>query len=79
VKGPALGVNSAIQKSGSVDLGSGGRPKPLPREFKPMLASPWTEPPEGADWIFEVKWDRLYTRVVSSLDQLLLAVGLKAA
>jgi bifunctional non-homologous end joining protein LigD len=22
-----------------------------------MLASPWTEPPEGPDWIFEVKWD----------------------
>jgi len=22
-----------------------------------MLASPWTEPPEGSDWIFEVKWD----------------------
>ena len=57
VRGPALGVNSAIQKSGSVDLGSGGRPKPLPREFKPMLASPWTEPPEGPDWIFEVKFD----------------------
>ena len=45
------------KSTGSVDLGSGGRPKPLPREFKPMLASPWTEPPEGPDWIFEVKWD----------------------
>jgi bifunctional non-homologous end joining protein LigD len=22
-----------------------------------MLASPWTEPPDGPDWIFEVKWD----------------------
>jgi bifunctional non-homologous end joining protein LigD len=50
--------NSRKIKSGSpVDLGSEGRPKPLPREFKPMLASPSSEPPEGPDWINEVKWD----------------------
>ena len=22
-----------------------------------MLASPWSEPPEGPNWIREVKWD----------------------
>ena len=22
-----------------------------------MLASPWSEPPEGPDWIAEIKWD----------------------
>jgi ATP-dependent DNA ligase len=41
----------------AVNLGSEGMPKPLPREFKPMLVSPWTESPEGPDWICEVKWD----------------------
>ena len=41
----------------AIDLGSEGTQKPLPREFKPMLASPWSEPPEGPEWIQEVKWD----------------------
>jgi bifunctional non-homologous end joining protein LigD len=50
--------NSRKKKSRSaIDLGSDGTPKPLPREFKPMLASPWIEPPEGPAWFFEVKWD----------------------
>jgi bifunctional non-homologous end joining protein LigD len=42
-------------------------PKPLPREFKPMLARPWTEPPEGPDWIFEVKWD--WYRAIAIIEQ----------
>jgi ATP-dependent DNA ligase len=40
-----------------IDLGGEGTPKPLPREFRPMLASPWSEPPGGPNWIREVKWD----------------------
>lgn len=32
-------------------------PFPPAGEFKPMLASPSSEPPEGPDWINEVKWD----------------------
>jgi bifunctional non-homologous end joining protein LigD len=66
------------KSTGSVDLGSGGRPKPLPREFKPMLASPWTEPPEGPDWIFEVKWDgyRAIAIIEQSKVQLLSRNGL---
>jgi bifunctional non-homologous end joining protein LigD len=45
------------KSSRPVDVGSAGTPRPLPREFKPMLANPWIEPPDGPDWIFEVKWD----------------------
>jgi bifunctional non-homologous end joining protein LigD len=43
-----------------------------------MLASPWTEPPEGPDWIFEVKWDgyRAIAIIEQSKVQLLSRNGL---
>ena len=43
-----------------------------------MLASLWTEPPEGRDWIFEVKWDgyRAIAIIEQSKVQLLSRNGL---
>ena len=35
----------------------GARKKPMPDWFEPMSASLVKHPPEGDDWIFEVKWD----------------------
>ena len=45
------------QKRNSIDFDSKGQSEPLPREFSPMLASSGVEPPEGPDWLLEVKWD----------------------
>ena len=35
----------------------GAKAKPLPRSFKPQLASPVDEPPKGKDWLHEIKFD----------------------
>jgi bifunctional non-homologous end joining protein LigD len=53
----------------------------MPRNVKPMLATPKAEPFDNPNWIFEIKWDgyraiaevdksgaRLYSRNTLSLD-----------
>ncbi len=35
----------------------GAKPAPLPKSFKPQLASPVDEPPKGKDWLHEIKFD----------------------
>lgn len=34
-----------------------GTPAKMPKKIVPMLAQLATEPPRGADWMFELKWD----------------------
>ncbi|MDX2148363.1 MAG: DNA ligase D [Planctomycetota bacterium] len=36
---------------------SGARAAPMPRSFKPQLAAPCGSPPEGEEWLHEVKFD----------------------
>lgn len=40
--------------------------EPLPRELAPMLATLGPLPPDGAGWVFEVKWDGI--RTIASFD-----------
>jgi DNA ligase D len=35
----------------------GARPAPLPRSFRPQLASAAARPPEGEEWLHEIKFD----------------------
>ena len=34
-----------------------GSPAKMPKKIVPMLAQLATEPPRGADWMYELKWD----------------------
>ena len=44
----------------------GARKKPLPRTFKPQLASPVSSPPEGDGWLHEIKLDGYRTIAIFS-------------
>jgi bifunctional non-homologous end joining protein LigD len=35
----------------------GARRAPMPTAIHPMLATPWEEPFDSDDWLFEIKWD----------------------
>ncbi len=46
-------------REGAVDAAAipGARAAPMPREIVPMLATLSDSLPEGAEWVYEVKWD----------------------
>ena len=35
----------------------GAKEAPMPGNVQPMLASPADHPPEGSNWVYEIKWD----------------------
>ncbi|MGC1161234.1 MAG: DNA polymerase ligase N-terminal domain-containing protein, partial [Candidatus Sulfotelmatobacter sp.] len=49
--GAALSASSAVK---SLD---GAFKRPMPTAIHPMLATPVDEPFDGAEWLFEIKWD----------------------
>ncbi|MGA9785018.1 MAG: non-homologous end-joining DNA ligase, partial [Candidatus Sulfotelmatobacter sp.] len=49
--GAALSASSAVK---SLD---GAFKRPMPTTIHPMLATPVDEPFDGAEWLFEIKWD----------------------
>ena len=51
---PGPAKKPALLKPGAL---KGAKPGPLPTSFKPQLASPVSEPPEGKDWVHEIKFD----------------------
>ena len=44
----------AVLKPGAL---KGAKAAPLPKSFKPQLASPVDEPPKGKEWLHEIKFD----------------------
>jgi bifunctional non-homologous end joining protein LigD len=53
-KGAAL---SAVSASSAVKSPDGAVKRPMPTTIHPMLATPVDEPFDGAEWLFEIKWD----------------------
>jgi len=56
-KYPASPVPPVVKGSSSPALSSGAVKRPMPTAIHPMLATPVDEPFDGAEWLFEIKWD----------------------
>ncbi|MGA8500467.1 MAG: non-homologous end-joining DNA ligase [Candidatus Sulfotelmatobacter sp.] len=48
---------SAVSASSAVKSPDGAVKRPMPTTIHPMLATPVDEPFDGAEWLFEIKWD----------------------
>jgi bifunctional non-homologous end joining protein LigD len=48
---------SAVSASLAVKSPDGAVKRPMPTTIHPMLATPVNEPFDGAEWLFEIKWD----------------------
>jgi len=48
---------AALSASSAVKSPEGGVRRPMPTTIHPMLATPVNEPFDGAEWLFEIKWD----------------------
>ncbi len=53
---PVAKVPRAVPALSAASL-PGARPAPMPARLKPQLAQPASEPPQGDDWLHEVKFD----------------------
>jgi bifunctional non-homologous end joining protein LigD len=51
------------------------RRDPMPRELEPMRATPAAEPPRGAGWAFEVKWDGVRALAFADADEVRIHQG----
>jgi bifunctional non-homologous end joining protein LigD len=57
-KTPKNGVAlSAVSARSAVKSPDAGVKRPMPTTIHPMLATPVDEPFDGAEWLFEIKWD----------------------
>ncbi len=55
---PKNGVSlSAVSARSAVKSPDAGVKRPMPTTIHPMLATPVDEPFDGAEWLFEIKWD----------------------
>ncbi len=54
---PAAAAPSARRRSLRPGALKGARKAPAPERIEPQLASPQAEPPTGADWLHEIKFD----------------------
>ena len=50
-------VSSVVKASAEAECASAPSKRPMPAAIYPMLAESITEPFDGADWLFEIKWD----------------------
>jgi len=48
---------STLSTSSAVQSLAGAVKRPMPTTIHPMLATPVDEPFDGAEWLFEIKWD----------------------
>jgi bifunctional non-homologous end joining protein LigD len=48
---------SSVSSVSSVDLASAPMKRPMPVKIHPMLAESVEKPFDGAEWLFEIKWD----------------------
>ncbi|MDO8588001.1 MAG: DNA ligase D [Armatimonadota bacterium] len=51
-----IAAESSAPAAPDIDL-SGAPPGPMPRDVKPMLATPMDDPFDKTGWLFEIKWD----------------------
>ncbi|HTA48382.1 MAG TPA: non-homologous end-joining DNA ligase [Verrucomicrobiae bacterium] len=54
---PLTSVPSVLNALPSPTASSAGTKRPMPTTIHPMLATPVNEPFDGAEWLFEIKWD----------------------
>jgi bifunctional non-homologous end joining protein LigD len=66
---PAPAVPKAAKKSAGLDLAGlkGARQAAMPAALEPMLATLVDQPPRGAEWLYEVKWDGI--RAIAFLER----------
>jgi bifunctional non-homologous end joining protein LigD len=50
-------LSSAISVASALGSPPGPIKRPMPAAIRPMLAEPVDEPFDGAEWLFEIKWD----------------------
>ena len=51
------GIRSSVSSASSVVLASAPVKRPMPATIHPMLAESVEKPFDGAEWLFEIKWD----------------------
>jgi bifunctional non-homologous end joining protein LigD len=54
---PVTSAPFAAKALSSSSASSAGLKRPMPSTIHPMLATPVNEPFDGAEWLFEIKWD----------------------
>ena len=54
---PVTSVPPVVNALPSSQASSAGVKRPMPTTIHPMLATPVDEPFDGAEWLFEIKWD----------------------
>src|SRR5580700_2970028 len=54
---PVTSVPPVVNALPSLTASSAGVRRPMPTAIHPMLATPVNEPFDGAEWLFEIKWD----------------------